>query len=336
MQRQVRRPDDSGAARDEALADVLEALRARAAQAHEGLVRYASESIVGAAYADAQTDWAQEIRPPYLAALKELEQTALGLADRAPAAAVDEGDALRAAAQDLARARASVEALEIRPDRRVDEALDTDWWRTVAGKGQYAEAIRRGIERQMKDIAAISEAPLTAIRGVQEQQKALRTRLLDERTTLEAQFEAQGRQLATLSGAGGVLPIDLASFIGVFPLVLGVVLGLLLLRIGQARQDAARAAEELAAAAPEDRATRRWLIRRLLGGSRSGGPMVLTALIAGAGCVWIAFSAMQIGTSPVEPPVRVPLAAGIGIALVAAAAAWDLLAIRRLVRASQR
>jgi hypothetical protein len=38
-----------------------------------------------------------------------------------------------------------------------------------------------------------------------------------------------------VSGADGVVPLDLASFIGLFPLVVGLVLGFMLVRVGEAR-----------------------------------------------------------------------------------------------------
>ena len=69
-----------------------------------------------------------------------------------------------------------------------------------------------------------------------------------------------------MSGTAGVVPVDLASFIGLFPLVLGLVLGFMLWRAGEARHQGALAAADLARAAPEAADTRAWLARRLLGG----------------------------------------------------------------------
>ena len=58
-----------------------------------------------------------------------------------------------------------------------------------------------------------------------------------------------------------MIPVDLASFIGLFPLVIGLVMGFMMLRVGQARREGAQATADLADAAPEDAETRDWLAR---------------------------------------------------------------------------
>lgn len=328
-------PNLPGLVRDADLEGVLAALASGAPDAYERLTRYARESIVGTAYASAHREWTTNVRSAYLQVLDQVEHILRVLAKEATNAVSQEAQALSSAAEELAQTRATIEAIEIRPDHRVNEALGTDWWRTVSGKEQYADAVGVSIDNQMQSIAEASVAPAAAINSIRERQQALHSALSSRRAVLETQFAAQTKELATLSGASGVLPIDLKTFIGVFPLVLGVVLALLLLRIGQARHDAARATEELATAAPEDRETRQWLARRALGGDQSTGPVILTAFLAAGACLWIILAAIQLIASLVDPPVATPVACAAGIALVLAAAGWDLRAIRQLDRAKR-
>jgi hypothetical protein len=328
-------PDRIAPFPDVELIQALEALDANASDADARMNRYAREEIVAAVYERAQSRWLSEVRPEYLRALTGIEQTARQLADQANVTLPEEARALLAAANALADARETINTIEISPNHHVDEALGTDWWRTVPGKGQYAEALTGSIEAQMQSITETASAAMNAIEVIRERQQTLHTALVKQREQLENQFNAQNKQLATLSGASGVLPIDLASFIQFFPLVIGVLLGLLLMRLSQARHDGAQATEALAMANPEDRMTRRWLARRVLGAERPAGPMLVTTVSAIAACLWVIFSAMQLTASSIKPPVSSLLTSVVGITLILAGAAWDLWGIRRLDRAQR-
>ena len=336
MQMQMREPRIDVDALKRRLTEIFEALREGAPDAYERLAQYAKHAIVEPAYASAHAEWIGAVRPAYLGVLGQAERTARELAEQAPTAAAEEADALRSAADDLAAARQTLAAIDIGPDHHIDEALGTEWWHTVEGKEQFADAIALSIKQQMQAITETSTAPAAAIGRIRQRQEGLRVALLEQRKALERQFETQSRQLATLSGATGVLPVDLVTFIGVFPLVVGLVLGLLLLRVGQARHDAARATAELALAAPEDRETMRWLARRALGGGNARGTLLLTGLLALGACVWIIAAALQLKESPVRPSVSGSVATAIGVAVVLAAAVWDMWAIGLLDRAQRR
>jgi hypothetical protein len=115
-----------------------------------------------------------------------------------------------------------------------------------------------------------------------------------------------------------------------FPLVLGLVLGLMMLRCGEARRQAALAAADLFQAAPEDRDTRVWLARRVLGADDTVRPLAVAIALAFGATLWIVLAAMQVTASPTAPPLS-PWTSGIlGTLLVVAAALWNAAAIRRL------
>jgi hypothetical protein len=316
------------------LAPVLAALAAGEPDAYDRLIAYARRDIVADAYARAQEEWSGRIRPAFLGALAATEEGARRAADSAPASAAQTAAALRTAADDMARQRSIVEAIEIRHDTTVDEALGTDWWRTVPGKGAYADAVAQSVAEQMHDIVATAVAPSVAIRETLDLQEQLRAQVQRRQQELEQQFAEQRKQLATLSGASGVVPVDLASFIGLFPLVLGLVLGFMLLRAGQARRQAALAAGDLARAAPEDRDTRIWLVRRMLGGGEGLAPLLATIALAFGALLWIALAAFQVAGSPSDPPLAPWISATLAALAVLVAAAWDVAAIKRLTGTS--
>jgi hypothetical protein len=230
----------------------------------------------------------------------------------------------------MTKQRAILEAIELRHDHVVEEALGTDWWHTVEGKGAYADAVAQSVAEQMEAIMQAAQAPSAAIRTALALQEDLRDALLRRQDELAQQFAEQREQLAGLAGTTGVVPVDLVSFIGLFPLVLGLVLGFMLWRVGQARHQGAIAAVDLAQAAPDDAATRAWLARRVLGGGDAHATMVATVALAVGALLWIAFAAWQIVHSPGEPPLSAWTSGTFAALVVLIAAAWDIAAIRRV------
>jgi hypothetical protein len=316
------------------LTPVLEAIVAEAPDAYDRLIAFARRNIVEAAYSRVQRDWSDRIRPVYVRALAKTEEGARQVAEDARGLAATEmvktAAALLEAADELADKRAAVEAMTISHDNSVDAALGSDWWHTVQGKGEFADAVAQSIDQQMRDIVEIAAAPSAAIGKTLALQRDLRTKLATQQQQLERQFADQRKQLATLSGATGVVPVDLASFIGLFPLVLGLVLGLLLLRAGQARREAALAAADLSLAAPEDQEIRVWLARRALGGGGAIGPTLIAVSLALGAILWIALSTLQVANSPTETPLAPLVSGALSALVVLAATLWDAMAIRRL------
>lgn len=312
------------------LRSILEGVSAGEPDAYERLTAYARRTIVEAAYARAQNTWNAQIRPAYMAALDAAEKGARRAAENAPASVSETANALRSVADELAAKRATLEAIKISHDNTVDGALGTDWWRTIEGKGAFADAVAESIAGQMREIANTAAAPSAAIQKTLELQQRLRDSLIAQQHLLEEQFTEQRKQLATLSGATGAVPIDLASFIGLFPLVLGLVLGLMMLRCGEARRQAALAAADLFQAAPEDRDTRVWLARRVLGADNAVRPVMVTIVLSLGATLWIVLAAMQVSASPMTPPLPPWTSGTLGVLLVVAATLWDAAAIRRL------
>jgi hypothetical protein len=311
------------------LQEILAALAA-GEQVWERLIAYARRDIVEAAYARAERDWSRHIRPAYLSALAASVESARRVAAQAPESAAPTAAALQAAADAMAGQRAVLETIQISHDNVVDEALGTDWWHTVQGKSAYADAVTQSVADQMAAILQTAKAPSDAINATLALQEKLRATLVLRQEELEQQFAEQREQLATLSGTAGVMPVDLASFIGLFPLVLGLVLAFMLWRVGEARQQGAHAAADLGRAAPEDRDTRAWLTRRVLGSGDALATSLTTAVLAAGALLWIALAAWQIAHRPSDPPLAPWTSAILGALVVLVAAGRDLAAIRRL------
>jgi hypothetical protein len=210
--------------------------------AWEQLIAYARRDIVEAAYARAEREWSRRIRPAYLRALAASTESARRVAGEAPESAAQTAAALYAAADVMTEQRAVLESIEISHDHVVEEALGTDWWGTVEGKGAYADAVAQSVAEQMDAIIESAQAPSAAISTALALQEELRDAPLRRQDELAEQFAEQQAQLVSLSGTAGVVPVDLASFIGLFPLVLGLVLGFMLWRAGEARHQGSLAA----------------------------------------------------------------------------------------------
>ena len=236
---------------------------------------------------------------------------------------------LRKTATDISDARKGIEEIEITSDASVDAALGTDWWRTVQGKGAYADAIADSIQTRMMSIAEKASSPADAIRTSIKLQEKLRDQLIGRQKDLESQFNEQRKQLASLSGVTSAIPIDLASFIGLFPLVIGLVLGFMMMRVAQARQAGAQAAADLAGATSEDLETRRWLVRRLLGGGTVTTALVAVSLAVGI-IAWIGLAVLQVRDASIETPLPPWYSGLLAVLAVLLAAIRDIAAIRKL------
>jgi hypothetical protein len=311
------------------LQEILAALAA-GEQVWERLIAYARRDIVEAAYARAEREWSQRIRPAYVSTLAAAMESARRVAGQAPAEAAQTVAALNAAADQMAAQRAVLQAIVLRHDQVVDEALGTEWWRTVEGKSEFADAVAASVAAQMDAIMQAAAAPSDAIRAALALQEELRAGLVLRQEELERQFADQRAQLATLSGTAGVVPVDLVSFIGLFPLVLGLVLAFMLWRAGQARRQGALAADDLARAAADDADTRVWLTRRMLGGGDALMPALVTGALAAGALLWIALAAWQIAQSPDDPPLAPWVSGTLAGLAVLVAAGWDLAEIRQL------
>jgi hypothetical protein len=123
---------------------ILNALAA-GEEAWDELIAYARRDIVEAAYGRAEREWGRRIRPAYLRALAASTESARRVAAQAPDAAAQTAAALQAAADTMTEQRAVLDVIVLRHDHVVDEALGTDWWRTVEGKGAFADAVAQSV-----------------------------------------------------------------------------------------------------------------------------------------------------------------------------------------------
>ena len=317
------------AATQDGLQPILEAVVAEEPDAMERLTDYARANIVEKAYAHAQAEWSERIRPTYLETLDAFLRQTRTAADGVPPGLSDTAAMLRKTATDISDARKGIEEIEITSDASVDAALGTDWWRTVQGKGAYADAIADSIQTRMMSIAEKASSPADAIRTSIKLQEKLRDQLIGRQKDLESQFNEQRKQLASLSGVTSAIPIDLASFIGLFPLVIGLVLGFMMMRVAQARQAGAQAAADLAGATSEDLETRRWLVRRLLGGGTVTTALVAVSLAVGI-IAWIGLAVLQVRDASIETPLPPWFSGLLAVLAVLLAAIRDIAAIRKL------
>lgn len=318
---------------DPALHAVLTAIAEQQQQAYPAMTAYGRDEIVIPAYRQAQRTWDQDIRPYYTGALTALIKSARAAAANAPHEAKATADSLRTAAGELEKRLSEIEAIALRHDQLVDDSLSSDWWFTVEGKAAYAGAVTTSIKEQLDSILGVASGASKEIQQTLALQARLRGEIKTAQESLKEQFNAQRAQLTSLSGFGGVLPVDLVSFIGLFPLVLGLVLGLLLLRAAEERRQAAQAAADLTAAADADPEARQWLIRQVLGANGWLLTTFLTLAIAIAAAAWVWFAGRQVlGVEP-PPVLSSDLSTLLGAGVIAVAALWDLAAVFRLVRA---
>ncbi|WP_422367097.1 hypothetical protein [Pelagibius sp.] len=315
---------------DATLHDILSSTETNRQDTTALMSAYAERMIVNPAYERAHNNWDRNIRPPYLAAL----DSAAAAARKAASALPENSEALESAAVAMENERTAVVNLVISPDQRLDETFESDWWGTTGGKAVFADAVVSTIAKQLTGDELLAQ-PFAAVGESLNRQEAVRASLLEKRDALEQQFTEQRKQLAALAGASAVVPIDLRSFISLFPLVLGLVLGLAMLRVGQARREAAQALEDLSSIASSDeRDSHLWLGRRVLGGrSNAAAPSIETGLVTGLVVIWIVWSAVSVLNSPLEPPIGPAVSALLGSAIVVIAAAWDIRASRKLAAA---
>ncbi len=247
--------------------------------AWQRLIDYARRDIVEAAYARAEQEWRQRIRPAYLTALEASMESARRVAEQAPQSAAQTAAALRAAADRMSEQRAVLEAIEIRHDSVVDEALGTDWWRTVEGKGAYADAVAQSVAEQMHAIMQTAQAPSEAIREALTLQEQLRDALVRQQDELAKQFDEQRKQLASLSGTarcGAGRPRQLHRAVsagggaGARLHAVACRPGPAPGRAGRRRSEPRRARGSRYPALAVEADARRWRVRRLAGHRRAG------------------------------------------------------------------
>jgi hypothetical protein len=324
-----------GPAFDTKLEGILQALAGREPDAGGRLKKWAHKNIVAPTYADVQKRWQERIRPNYLKALDEVEAGARGIAQELTAIesyAIDAetSAAMLAAAEALGKQRALMVGLEIAPSRTEAVPVSPDFWETVEGKHDYAQEIGEAVSQRLRALTEAAEGMPAPLHRTLELQKELRTDLLIQQEKLEKRFAQQQKRLASLTGTSDLLPLDLAGFVALFPLIVGLVLGLILLSWAEARRDAAGAAASLDPQDIDEGRLSAWMIRRVLGEGGGRGAAEAAALLAIGAIVWVIFSARQVGGVVKELPIPAALAAGIAVLIITVACGWDLMAIRRL------
>ena len=312
---------------DEELRAILNDMRAGDANAPERLAAYSRARIVDPAYERANSEWTSDIRPRYLRAVAEAKAAIGEMADSVPQSSAELSDAIDA----VTAADQAIQAVEISPSNTIDQALGSDWWSTIGGKGAYADAVSESISSQMRVDTLFGKSIDDIQRSLQSQEK-LRDALLSAQKDMEAQFADQRAQLTSLTGISGVVPVDIRTFIGLFPMILGLVIGVMILRLAEARRDAASSAHELIRIDAEDKDALRWLIKRTIAGSILGSATTEMAIIGFVSVGWIAFVAWQVQSSELKVLLSPIASATIGTIFLFISIVRDEFASNRLKR----
>lgn len=317
------------------LATILEALAAGAPDARDRLKEWARQQIVAPAYTDAQATWDQEVRPHYLKAVDAALAGARRISSDAQALGADLAGALAGAAEDLAGQRKTVASIDIAPGQAQELPVGPEFWETVQGKQGYAQSVGSDVAQRLRALTGAAEAITEPLRRTMSAQKELQSQLLDQQEMLEKNFAEQRERLGSLTGGFDVLPLELGSFIALFPMILGLTLGLLVFWRAEARQEASYAAANLKAGSADERALRAWLIWRALGGSslQATAEAIVFGLLGG---VWVAIATRSLSGVPLAMPIPTMLAGSLGLLGILIPSAWDVAAIRRLSAERQR
>ncbi|HUF56769.1 MAG TPA: hypothetical protein VMM55_09445 [Thermohalobaculum sp.] len=296
--------------------------------AGERLEEWAVEQIVRPAYARVEERWEQDVLPEYLQALDATVEGARQVADEAKISAPDIAAQLGEAADTLLAKREDVEQVDVAPGETGLVPVDPGFWQTVEGKRSVADQIQQAVAERFHELSGVADGIAAPITRALELQQDLRAQMQEKQMDLEAQFAAQRARLSSITGSD-VLPVELDAFVALFPLFLGLILGLLMMRRADARGEAAAAAAALQAAPDDERAVGHWLVGRAFGGGAGGAETETIALGTGA-ALWIALAAYAAAGIIRDPPIPVLLAAIVGVLSVLFASARDLNAIRRL------
>ena len=317
------------------LASILEALADRAPDARDQLKDWARDQIVAPAYAEAQRKWEEEVRRNYLGAVDAAVAGAQRIASRAHALGTDMAASLTEAAEELAAQREKIASIEVAPSQTEELPVGPEFWETVQGKQGYARSVGDDVASRLRALTGAAEGITEPLRRTMLAQHELQAQLLDQQKALEKNFVEQRDRLASLTGGFDALPLELASFIAVFPMILGLTLGLLIFRRADARREAAHAAAGMEAGSSDDRALRGWLIDRALGGSGLQAAAEATAfgLIAS---LWVVVATRSLEGAALDMPISAMLAGSLGVAGIVVPSAWDVAAIRRLSVQKQR
>lgn len=317
------------------LASILEALAAGAPDARDRLKEWARQQLVAPAYADAQATWDQEVRPDYLKAVDAALAGARRISSDAQALGADVAGALARAAEDLAAQRKTVAWIDVAPSQTQELPVGPEFWETVQGKQGYAQSVGSDVAQRLRALTGAAEGITEPLRRTMLAQKELQSQLLEQQEMLEKNFAEQRERLGSLTGGFDVLPLELGSFIALFPMILGLTLGLLILRRAEARREASYAAASLEAGSADERALRGWLISRALGGS--GLQATSEAIAFGLlGAVWVAITTRSLSGAALDMPIPAALAGSLGVLGILVTSAWDVVAIRRLSSEKQR
>jgi hypothetical protein len=234
----------------------------------------------------------------------------------APAALAADLDRFRAS---LAATKRKIEGLRFAPP-----AADR-WWATALGKGAAGASISADILAFQAPLMQELQGLADAVASVAEAQKALSEEYAKRLEAIRQAFAAQVETLSSLSEPLGVLRLDLARFVPVAPLMIGLLVGALACWIGIA-QGRLAALLDWAQDHGEIGIDQLALLGRATGlpgapPPSAGGPRaaVLPALVAAAGIAWVLIAGGEAAALEGWPAVWPQTAIGIAAVLGGAA-----------------
>ena len=305
------------------IVEIAEDINSGSETAQGKLTSFAKSNIVNPVYEDIGGIWENNLKPDYLEALKEAEASTENLIN----SNLKNSDALQASLDSIVSARTTLETFSISPDNTIDQSLETEWWHTVSGKMDYAAALNNQVESKLMSVRTAAEDPIKELKAILEKQKTIRDSLAEEQAEVQELFETQLGQITNFMGVGGIVPIDFLVFIGLYPLILGLIPGFFMFRASWATQESIRKTNYLLTLHGDHQEEARWHATGLL---NSGSLKRFVRAVFIITTLWILGSAIHLYNSPIKPIVAIWLTAGLGIFTIVYPCYSLLISIRQL------
>jgi uncharacterized protein YlxW (UPF0749 family) len=293
------------------------ALRRQVAEAAESqeyleeLERYIDESVIAPAFKRANESWATERRRNLASKAAQLDSQVESAAENAGTAA-DQFKALQAA---VAALRDEAQRLRFAPP------ANSDWWRTVAGKGASIQIMMGAMTQSIGDISqqhGVLQAAKDRTSAIIAQNEQRAKQVAEKLADLEQQAKDLQAQLGEIGEPLKVISVRLSLLAPLLPLVISLAATALAIWRAEALRRM-RFAADLVVEEAEDRVLRRWLQAAAGGSAR-----VLAARETAIGLVmagWVLAAWLAVRSLP-APLLSDAAIAGVAVAVLVSGRAY--------------
>lgn len=277
----------------------------------EELERYIDESVIAPAFKRANKSWATE-------RLQTLTSDAAQLDAQIESAAKDAGtaaDQFKALQAAVAALRDEAQRLSFAPP------ADSDWWRTVAGKGDSIQTMMGAMTQGIGDIGqqhSVLQAAKDRTSAIIAQNEQRAKQVAEKLADLEQQTKDLQAQLGEIGEPLKVISVRLSLLAPLLPLVIALAAAALAVWRAEALRRM-RFAASLVVEEAEDRVLRRWLQAAAGGSAR-----VLAAREIAIGLVmtaWVLAAWLAVRSLP-APLLSDAAVAGIAVAVLVGGRAY--------------